>query len=53
MTNLGSAITCKGTEEVHTLVIGEQLIGLKAFHVVHRVVQPTPQPTGGSTAPSF
>jgi glutaryl-CoA dehydrogenase len=31
MTNLESVITYEGTEEVHTLVIGEQLTGLKAF----------------------
>lgn len=31
MTNLESVITYEGTEEVHTLVIGEQLTGLRAF----------------------
>jgi glutaryl-CoA dehydrogenase len=31
MTNLESVLTYEGTEEVHTLVIGEQLTGLKAF----------------------
>jgi glutaryl-CoA dehydrogenase len=31
MTNLESVITYEGTEEVHSLVIGEQLTGLKAF----------------------
>ena len=31
MNNLESVITYEGTEEVHTLVIGEQLTGLKAF----------------------
>ena len=31
MTNLESVITYEGTEEVHTLVIGERLAGLKAF----------------------
>jgi hypothetical protein len=30
-TNLESVLTYEGTEEVHTLVIGEQLTGLKAF----------------------
>lgn len=31
MTNLESVITYEGTEEVHTLVIGETLTGLRAF----------------------
>jgi glutaryl-CoA dehydrogenase len=31
MTNLESVITYEGTEEVHTLVIGEALTGLRAF----------------------
>src|SRR5918999_2579797 len=31
MTNLESVITYEGTEEVHTLVIGEQLTGIRAF----------------------
>jgi glutaryl-CoA dehydrogenase len=31
MTNLESVLTYEGTEEVHTLVVGEQLTGLKAF----------------------
>ena len=31
MTNLESVITSEGTEEVHTLVIGEALTGLRAF----------------------
>jgi glutaryl-CoA dehydrogenase len=31
MTNLESVLTYEGTEEVHTLVIGEHLTGLKAF----------------------
>ncbi len=31
MTNLESVITYEGTEEVHTLVIGELLTGLRAF----------------------
>ena len=31
MTNLESVLTYEGTEEVHTLVIGEQLTGLKAI----------------------
>jgi glutaryl-CoA dehydrogenase len=31
MTNLESVITYEGTEEIHTLVIGEALTGLRAF----------------------
>jgi glutaryl-CoA dehydrogenase len=31
MTNLESVITYEGTEEVHTLVIGEALTGLRAY----------------------
>jgi glutaryl-CoA dehydrogenase len=31
MTNLESVITYEGTEEIHTLVIGETLTGLRAF----------------------
>jgi glutaryl-CoA dehydrogenase len=31
MTNLESVITYEGTEEVHTLIIGETLTGLRAF----------------------
>ena len=31
MTNLESVITYEGTEEVHTLVIGEAITGLRAF----------------------
>jgi glutaryl-CoA dehydrogenase len=31
MTNLESVITYEGTEEVHTLVIGETLTGIRAF----------------------
>ena len=31
MTNLESVITYEGTEEIHTLVIGETLTGLRAY----------------------
>ena len=31
MTNLESVITYEGTEEIHTLVIGGLLTGLRAF----------------------
>jgi glutaryl-CoA dehydrogenase len=31
MTNLESVVTYEGTEEVHTLVIGEALTGLRAY----------------------
>jgi len=31
MTNLESVLTYEGTEEVHTLVIGQALTGLRAF----------------------
>jgi glutaryl-CoA dehydrogenase len=31
MTNLESVITYEGTEEIHTLVIGEAITGLRAF----------------------
>ena len=31
MTNLESVLTYEGTEEVHTLVIGEALTGLRAY----------------------
>jgi glutaryl-CoA dehydrogenase len=31
MTNLESVITYEGTEEVHTLVIGEALTGIRAY----------------------
>ena len=31
MTNLESVITYEGTEEIHTLVIGRTLTGLRAF----------------------
>jgi len=31
MTNLESVITYEGTEEIHTLVIGHALTGVRAF----------------------
>ena len=31
MTNLESVLTYEGTEEIHTLVIGQALTGLRAF----------------------
>jgi glutaryl-CoA dehydrogenase len=31
MTNLESVITYEGTEEIHTLVIGDALTGIRAF----------------------
>jgi glutaryl-CoA dehydrogenase len=31
MNNLESVITYEGTEEVHTLVLGQAMTGLKAF----------------------
>jgi glutaryl-CoA dehydrogenase len=34
MTNLESVLTYEGTEEVHTLVIGEQLAG-QSLHVTN------------------
>jgi glutaryl-CoA dehydrogenase len=31
MTNLESVLTYEGTEEIHTLVVGQALTGLRAF----------------------
>ena len=31
MTNLESVLTYEGTEEVHTLVLGAELTGIRAF----------------------
>jgi glutaryl-CoA dehydrogenase len=31
MTNLESVLTYEGTEEIHTLVIGQALTGIRAF----------------------
>ena len=31
MTNLESVLTYEGTEEIHTLVVGHALTGLRAF----------------------
>jgi glutaryl-CoA dehydrogenase len=31
MTNLESVITYEGTEEIHTLVVGEALTGIRAY----------------------